>query len=89
MAALSLPYKERVEALDDIAAMIGCTYAEVQSKASQIRARRHGEATEASGFERKAPFTKTQAMPVSGLLQPSKKQLMGSHSRLASRRQPD
>jgi hypothetical protein len=44
LAALRLPYRERVEAMQDIADMIGTTYSLVQSQASRLRQRQRADA---------------------------------------------
>lgn len=76
LAALSLPQKERIEAMQDIADMLGTSYAMVQGKASRLKATAHAQKTDtglpAGG---KAPFTKTAYIP-SEIRQLTKAELM-------------
>lgn len=80
LAALSLPYRERVEAMQDIADMLGTRYGLVASQASVLAARRHAEATEAGQTVRKPPFSKTAYVP-SKLRPLTKAQLMSGKAR--------
>lgn len=44
LAALTLPYRERIEAFDDIAQMLGTDYCRVMSAATRLKSLRDGEA---------------------------------------------
>lgn len=76
LAALSLGYAERIEAMSDIAEMLGTTYAQVQSAASQIKAKRHGEAVKASLAARGLRARQIVVLEPSRLRGPSKAELM-------------
>ena len=85
LAALSLPYRDRVEAMQDIADMLGTSYALVQSQASRLRARRHAEAMEAAGTDPRQIHLQGPVAPRSALRQPTREQLMAGKAGIARR----
>lgn len=92
LSALSLPYKERVQAMNDIADLMGTSYARVQSIASQLKAKQMADAVVAGYGERRQAYDPKalrgpRHLPdgPSGLRQPSKEDLMAGRARVRPR----